>query len=248
MRPIKSLALATAAASLLCLSAPRVDGQRVTGFESGDTAPTPIGDAGSRGAYQGVAPFELANQYLITTINSVGGDVGETSQSGINAVGSAALNAFVGTSVGAFEGSAFTLTILITPLSNIVSFNYDFLTNEGRTDHPDLAFAVLTNSGGTVVGGLRTIATPASISAINPLLLSGSPFIFHTGYQEFSFTVATPGTYTLTIGVADRQTSDIPSALLVDNIRIIPEPSTVALAFAGVGLLVGLQRIRTRLR
>ena len=237
----------------LSLLAPLSEAQRVTGFEPGDPAPLTSGDAGTRTSYQGVAPTEGTQQFLLTTINGAGIDNtdGFSSQSGTNAVGAVALGTFVGTSITGTEGSAFKLSILITPGANVIRLSYDFLTNEFPPDnHLDLAFAVLLDSSNSVVGGIRTIATPASVDFNNLALQlpGGFPFLFHTGYSTFDIVVATPGTYTLAIGVIDRTTADIPSALLVDDVRIVPEPSTVALAFAGLGLLVGYQRVRGQRR
>jgi hypothetical protein len=70
------------------------------------------------------------------------------------------------------------------------------------------------------------------------------PFQFHTGYNTLSLSLAllAPGTYTLGIGVADAQTADHASGLLIDDVQVVPEPSVVALAIAGAGLLIGARR------
>jgi hypothetical protein len=72
----------------------------------------------------------------------------------------------------------------------------------------------------------------------------GIPFQFHTGFQTLSLSLASlaPGNYTLGIGVEDRLNADHASGLLIDNVQVVPEPSVIALAVAGAGLMLGVRR------
>jgi hypothetical protein len=259
MKPgLRALVLFTAG-SIICGFAHSGEAQRIQGFEPGDPAVTSTGDAGSKQAFQGVPPPEGANHYLVTTINQNGqdGTDGFFNQSGTNAVPGPTIEAFFGNAVSIVgtEGSAFRINNIVLLAGQIIRFSFDFLTNElppfpgdpnpnnDPFGHLDLAFALLINSNGTAVGGLRTIADPRSVDFnSSSSLLTGLPFNFHTGYRTFEITVATSGTYSLGIGVIDRTTSDTPSGLLIDNIQIVPEPSSIALAFAGSVLLVGILR------
>ena len=62
-------------------------------------------------------------------------------------------------------------------------------------------------------------------------------------------TINTAGMYTLGIGVVDGTTTDVPSALLLDNIQLfeVPEPSTLALALVSAGLLFAARRLTSLL-
>jgi hypothetical protein len=219
---------------------------KVQGFEVGDPTVTKTGDASVQTTYKGVAPQEGSNQFLITTIASGDGD-GLTPVSGTDAVLNSALQTFFfGTTLTGTEGSGFLTSFTVAPGDTSLTFRYDFLTNESPAPfHNDFAFALLFNSSNTLIGGVRTIITATTAQPGLSLLSDQSgPFQFHTGYTTFAISLVglTPGTYTLGIGIEDRTTSDIPSGLLVDNITIVPEPSTVGLGIAGAVLLVALRR------
>lgn len=232
---------------------------KVEGFEPGDPPVSTSGDATFKQTYQGVPPPEASNQFLITTINAGGtdGTDGYSNQSGTNAVTNATLQSFFGISglVGT-EGSGFKLSIVVPAGSDTITFQYDFLTNElpsggGAIQHQDFAFAVLLNSSNVLIGGIRTVATPADIDFNNPSrqLPSGpiatNPFSFDTGSKTFTITGLAAGTYTLGIGIEDRTTSDVPSGLLVDNIQVtaaVPEPSTIGLIIAGAASFAAVRR------
>ena len=240
---------------LILLFTPRGYPATVEGFEAGDPVVTTAGDAIIKQTYQGVVPPQGLNQFLITTINSVGqdGTDGYSNQSGTNAVINSTLQTFFNsTSLLGTEGSGFKLSIVVPVGMTTITFRYDFLTTEfpvADGGHADFAFALLFDATNTLLGGVRNIATPASIDESNParLLPSGptatNPFTFDTGYQTFTISGLSPGTYTLGIGVEDRTTTDNPSGLLVDNISVVPEPSTVGLGMAGAVLLIALRRV-----
>jgi hypothetical protein len=98
-----------------------------------------------------------------------------------------------------------------------------------------------------IAGTKQTIAnvTGSSFS----LFGAQSPFVFHTGVQTFSMSVSSlaPGNYLLGIGVADATNGDHASGLLIDNVQIVPEPTTIAFSIAGGALLVALRsRVKRR--
>jgi hypothetical protein len=238
------------------------NGATVQGFESGLPSGSTIGDASIQGTYEGIVPPEGSNQLLLTTINnSPNSDPGVNPISANNAVAVGSVADFVGNSLGGVssntlrfdpshtgrEGSAFDVTLSLS-VGDVITFQYDFLTSEDPTADPpnqDFGFATLVNSAGNLVNyqllGHQTTATNFT---------GQSPFFNETGtsgnhYSTYSFSITTAGTYTLGIGVMDGLTQDGPSALLVDNISVVPEPGTVALGVIGAALL-GVLRARSK--
>jgi hypothetical protein len=219
---------------------------RVQGFETGDPAVTSIGDAGKVGTFQGEAPPEGSSQYLLTTIGMMSNEDGLAPQSGSFAVGSGALNAFFnGVAVGGFEGSGVLIPFTVTAGQTLLTFQYDFLSNEPFQSMPrgDFAFAAIFDSSNALQSS-TTLATAfdQSITPFDPA--HQDPFQFHTGLQSLPLSVANlaPGNYMLGFGVADVGTADHASGLLIDNVQLVPEPSTIAFALAGAGLLVAVRR------
>lgn len=220
------------------------------GFEVGDPAVTKTGDASVQGTFEGIAPPQGVNQYLITTINATDGE-GLTAVSGSDAIAHPGLQNFFnainpGTtadnvSLTDVEGSGFYFTFTLNPGQTGISFSYDFLTNETRAT-PDTAIALLYN-GAPGAGTAVSQTTIATSNTPNSVLLAGSPFQFQTGYNTVTINIATPGTYTLALGIFDRGDGDHNSGLLVDNFQTVPEPSTLGIGIAGATLLVALRRV-----
>ena len=170
-------------------------------------------------------------------------------QAGLSTYGStvsaSALEGFLGLSAGSLnalgngavtKGSAIKQTFTANA-GDVISFDWNFLTSEAtpNSSYNDFAFASLT--------GLTELADTTS-TFVNSL----TPFRDETGYQTASYTIATTGTYTLGIGVADVgdqvATSffgevPVPSGLLVDNVTTepVPEPASMLgiLAFGALG-------------
>jgi hypothetical protein len=218
-----------------------VNARKIEGFEPGDPAVTSTGDAGTRGTYETGVPPEATTQYLITTIASNDGD-GLSSQSGTNAVSNAALQTFFNgiTLTGGFQGSGILIPFTIAAGETILTFQFDFLTNErDQSGRADFGFAAIFNSSNTLQGTVNRFVT---YSAAMTLSFFGpqTPFIRHTGLQiaTLSLSGLAPGNYTLGIGVDDAAAVDGASGLLLDNFQVVPEPSIMALTIGGMALLL----------
>ncbi len=236
--------------AVVLLFAPRgYSAGRVTGFESGDPpiAHT-VGDAGAVGSFESVAPVELDQQFLITTISSMDGDMLSPifGDAGLN---NSLQTLFFGTALPGQEGSGLLVPFTVTTGDAFLTFNYDFLTNEnGPGYHNDIAFYALFSDSTNLLGSYTRIIDASTAAPLSPL--SNGPFVLHTGYNSYSIDVSglAPGNYNLGIGVEDVMTVDNPSGLLIDNVQIlaaVPEPSVAALTIAGALLLLV---IRSRLK
>jgi hypothetical protein len=216
----------------------------VEGFESGSFSGSEAtsGDVGIRGSYFTIAPTEGTKQMLMTTINNTS-DAGFTNQSGSNAVSVTTISPFLGVSTSSirdgtaagFEGSAFTISLGMLTAGTQITLDYDFMTDEDPSGihHNDFAFWELNS------GTIHPFAD--TMSSLHPTNPGNTVFGLETGYQTLTITIPTTGTYTLGLGVMDATTGDNPSGLLVDNIQIVPEPTTIAFGIAGASLLVALR-------
>ena len=103
--------------------------------------------------------------------------------------------------------------------------------------HNDFSYYTLTG-----VSGVTVIADTNS-PMLDPTNGAGNPFALATGYQTKTITITTTGSYVLGLGVSDATTTDNPSGLLIDNIRVtpVPEPTTIGFSIAGAALLVALR-------
>jgi PEP-CTERM motif len=211
----------------------------ITGFEPGDPVFNQIGDAGFQGTYNSIAPFQLTRQFLLTTISNSGD--GFPGESGTNAVPVNTLATFFGIAAAqitfpgslAREGSGFSISFTATA-GQVLSFNYNFLTSEGP--NTDYAFYTLTGTTGSVNFANSTQATSGTASGT---------FALQTNYQTFTIPITTTGTFTFGIGIVDGGSFTGQSGILLDNIQLVPEPTTFALVGLGaVGMLVILRRRR----
>jgi hypothetical protein len=219
---------------------------RVQGFESGDPAVTSIGDAGKQGTYQSQAPPEGTMQFLLTTIGTMSNEDNVVPQSGAPAVGNSALQTFFhGLPLGGFEGSGVLIPFTVSTGDTILTFQYDFLSNEPfqSMPRPDFAFSAVFDASNTLVLSPDTFAAVGT-SNLTPFNPNQSPFQFHTGLNTLALPLGnlTPGNYVLAVGVEDAGTADHASGVLIDNVQLVPEPSALALAIGGAGLLVALRR------
>jgi hypothetical protein len=218
----------------------------IEGFESGafSGSEATSGDVGIKGTYFTIAPSQGTKQMLMSTINNTN-DPGYTNQNGTNAASVVTIASFLGISTSSIhdnsahpgvEGSAFTISLGALNVGDVVTFDYDFLTTEIQPGaHNDFAFWELNS------GAIHLFADTNS-AFLHPTTGAGNPFALETGYHTVSITITTAATYTLGIGVMDATTADNPSGLLIDNIVVVPEPTTIAFSIAGAALMVALRR------
>lgn len=121
------------------------------------------------------------------------------------------------------EGSAIRQTFFAEE-GDTLTFDFNFLTNETLWDsNPetfnDFAFYNLFNNSNPI--------TPIPVKLADTgdtVFPSSTSFDTETGIESASIEISETGTYTLSIGVVDVDDSgdDFNSALLIDNIQIIP--------------------------
>jgi subtilisin family serine protease/subtilisin-like proprotein convertase family protein/uncharacterized protein (DUF2141 family) len=175
-------------------------------FETGDfTSWDTAGNSSMETAAFGVGPTDGTYQALLTN--------------GYGSMSDADLETFLGLSQGsldglgngdATEGSAIKQTIAVQA-GDTLTFDWDFLTNEGMSSYfNDFAFVSVAP---------ETSSTLAS--TYSPLVTSPNPSFFqHTGFDSFSYTFTTGGTYTIGVGVVDVGDTVVDSGLLVDNFSL----------------------------
>jgi Ca2+-binding RTX toxin-like protein len=177
------------------------------GFESGNfTNWSTIGNASIQTAAYGSTPTEGNFQALITT--------------GFPSVSDTTLENFLGLNTGAIdslgnvnatEGSALQLNPITVSAGSVLSFDWNFLTNESTPSFfNDFSFVSITS------GPLSKLADTNSTFVL-------SPFFKETGYQTFEYKFTTAGTYSVGLGVVDLLDTLVESGLLVDNLRILQE-------------------------
>ncbi|MGH8102652.1 MAG: PEP-CTERM sorting domain-containing protein [Chthoniobacterales bacterium] len=240
-----------AALTLLSLPFESAHATLIEGFENGLTHDSTVGDASIQLSYFGIDPTQATHQLALSTINFLS-DPGYTPISGSSSAASAvAIANFLGIPTGTIrdglvagqEGAAFQINLGTLNAGDVITFDYNFLTDEVQPGaHNDFAFYTLGLPGNT------PIVADTFSGLLHPTTGMGNPFVLETGYHGFSITIGTAGMYTLGIGVVDGTTTDVPSALLLDNIQLlpVPEPSTLALALVGAWLLFAARRLVTK--
>ena len=129
---------------------------------------------------------------------------------------------------GVANGGAAIKQTFTASAGDVVSFDWNFLTDEGTPNarNNDFAFFSLT--------GLTELAD-TKVSFVDSL----SPFREETGYQTTSYNITTAGNYTLGFGVINSGDRKVQSGLLVDNVSSepVPEPASMLgiLAFGALG-------------
>ena len=146
-----------------------------------------------------------------------------------------------------FEGSALTTTITVNA-GDVLTFDWNFLTDSMNGDerglYNDFAFV-------TLFGTVYELA-----DTFSPFVqtLTSTSFENQTGFQTFSYSFMTAGTYTLGVGVVDVGDGSSDSGLLVDNVSLssppepkgVPEPASVLGVLAFGAVAASLRRSRRR--
>ncbi|MEL7313960.1 MAG: S8 family serine peptidase, partial [Cyanobacteria bacterium J06559_3] len=105
------------------------------------------------------------------------------------------------------EGAAMKQTVTVSAGTEL-TFDWNFLTNEGSSStYNDLGFITIASATSDVLANTNS-----------PLVASATPFQQETGYETFTYTFATAGTFTVGLGVADVTDGVVDSGLLIDNL------------------------------
>ncbi len=180
------------------------------GFENGDFANWNVtGNASIKTANFGSNPTQGNYQALITN--------------GSGAVSDAQLETALGLNTGAIDalgngnatqGSALQFQPLTVAAGDILTFNWNFLTNEiTPSSFNDFGFVTISN------GSLSELAD--TNSSFIPL---GSSFNEQTGYGTFTYQFTQASTFKVGVGVVDVGDTVVDSGLLVDNFQIVADP------------------------
>ncbi len=166
-----------------------------------------IGTMEIRSAGVGIEPPAGHSQALIESHSSVFG------------VAATRLVSFLGLSTAhlrkistahVIDGSGMKQTLRVHA-GDVLSFDWNFLTNEDEPDHANNDFAFVT-------------ITPAILSVLadtkSDLVEATVPFKKYTTYHTFSHTFEKTGRFMLGIGVVDVGDNDVTSGLLIDNVRL----------------------------
>lgn len=182
------------------------------GFETGDfTGWETLGDTRIETAEFGTGPIEGTYQALLSS------DAG---------VADGELEAFLDLAPGSLdaistgdviEGSAIQQTVTVAAGTEL-SFSWNFLTDEAsQTFYNDLGFVSITS------------LDPEPLADTNSLLtFSPTPFGQETGFEAFSYTFETAGTFTIGMGVVDVNDGIVNSGLLIDNVVLTGNSTDVA--------------------
>ncbi len=237
------LKLALPALAALAL-APVAFGQISNGaFSSGLSDWSTIGDVATR-TYTNLQAATDTGVFLTNAVLAPGDDgPSSVNFSGTDVAGIIDLEDFAGLAPGALDPDAFNFVFaeegsmlkqtISVQAGDLLSFDWAYYTNGSFED--DFAFAVID-------GTVFDLSSAATLSA-------GSTFgfAFNTGLDTFSTgPFVNDATFDLVFGVVDANGTITSSALLVDNVSIIPEPSSLA-ALAGLAAL-GLTAMRRRAR
>ncbi|KYC40909.1 hypothetical protein WA1_25170 [Scytonema hofmannii PCC 7110] len=181
-------------------------------FESSDfTAWTTIGATSIQKSAFGSGLIEGTSQALLSTAGATFSD--------------AIIETFLGLEAGSLDnlgnggviqGSAIRQTFTANA-GDILTFNWNFLTNEKAQVFPFNDFSFVS------ISSLSELADTTFSSSVTSLT---TQFFDETGFQTFSFTIPTTGTYTLGLGVADVGDNTIDSGLLVDNVTLTSVPGS----------------------
>lgn len=151
------------------------------------------------------------------------------------------LETFVGVAPGALdldaamqatEGSALRRSFTVAAGERL-SFDWQLSTRDTDLGQ-DYAFVV--------IGGQR-IDLGRAAQATQP---GASPWLAQTGVTHFEYTFQNAGNVTVAFGIVDVGDYSASSALVLDNVAVVPEPASYALLLGGGALLFATAQRRQR--
>ncbi len=150
------------------------------------------------------------------------------------------------------EGSAILSDSFTTDDQFRISFDWNYLTNDGASvlGNQDFSFVTITGTE-TASGNPVEFVIPLGDSSGTIPDTTSSNFAEATGYDTYTSDVLAAGTYQVGFGVVDIDNVDYSSALLVDEIyltREIPFEFSPTLGLLIFGGMVGCDLLRRRLR
>ena len=233
---LKTASIATAGAVCVALTLPgSANAASVTnpGFETGDfTGWATIGNTSVETAAFGTGPAEGSFQALLVSGSGSGPAANLVDLEGFLGLTPGSLNGLG--NGGVTQGSAIKQAITAAA-GDVLTFSWNFLTSESTpSSFNDFGFFSVVNGS----ADLTTLANTNSVFQLSPI-----PFFEETGYQSFSYTFASAGTYTLGFGVVDVGDTSFNSALLLDGFSSTPIP-TPALLPGLIGMGVAAWRKR----
>jgi hypothetical protein len=141
---------------------------------------------------------------------------------------------------GAIIGGALKQDLMANE-GDVVSFDWNYLTSDCY--NYDLCFVLYQIDDLLFIHKLAGNSLDADIHPeLIPLHPSNTIFENETGFNTFTMTLPVTGVYTLGVGVLAVEDEVYESGLVVDNFRIIPEPTTATLAALGLLGLVWRRR------
>jgi hypothetical protein len=211
------------------------------GFETGDfTGWSTLGNNSVVGALGNINPPQGSFQALV---DNNAPSVSAASLAAFLGITSAQLQATIPSGNTPFDGSGIKQTVSVNA-GDKLTFQWNFLTDEaiGDSTFNDTGFVTIVPSANPA----QTLASTLSSGFISG---DSSGFGMQTGFNTFSFTFPTSGTFTIGVGAVNVSDANVPSALLVDNFAIttttvVPEPASITVLGAGLlGMLgYGLRR------
>ncbi len=208
-------------ASALCMAASSASGAIINGgFESELTGWETEGSISTFGATARHTPPEGLRVVRLRT--GVGGSSSIADLEAFAGLQPGALSSDLGRSV--VHGRAIRQTFVAGPNQQL-QFQWNFFTDDGI---PNVDFGFVA-----IDGQLQVLAdTRSPLLSFDPPTSPIEPFEqFNTGYQTAVLPLEAGGEHTVVFGVTSDAT--IGSLLLVDDVRVVPAPASLALLLAG---------------